>query len=167
MPVWLKLSKKIPKHRVWCFAMMYASGVFLLTIFVGEGDLYLFAFICFFSGAALSVDLAIPSSIQADLIDMETLNGGKRRTSTFFSLWSIATKGAIAVSSGLGFLALSYVGFSVSGNNTETALWVLTSLYAIVPIILKLVSITLMWNFKLDRTFHQNIQNKLSKLLER
>ena len=164
IPVWLELSKNIQKHKIWCYSMLYASVVFLCTIFVGSGDIYLFIVICFFSGAALSVDLAIPSSIQADLIDIETLNGGKRRTSTFFSIWSIATKGAIAVSSGLGFLALSSVGFNVNGTNTEIALWTLTSLYAVVPIILKIIAIALMWNFKLDRSYQEFIQKELKDL---
>ncbi len=163
MPLWLNLSKKIPKHKLWCYAMIYASTVFLCTIFVGSGDLYLFIAICFFSGAALSVDLAIPSSIQADLVDLETLNGGKQRTSTFFSLWSIATKGAIAISSGLSFMVLSYVDFNVIGSNTETALWTLTGLYAVVPIILKLVAIKLMWNFRFDRAYHAAVQRELKK----
>ena len=164
MPLWLKLSKRFPKHKLWCYAMVYASIVFLFTIFIGSGDIYYFVIICFLSGAALSVDLAIPSSIQADLIDVETLSGGKKRTSTFFSFWSIATKGSIALSSGLSFLVLSKVGFATTGANTDIALGTLTILYAVVPILLKFLAIGLMWNFKLDRSYQESIQKKLRKI---
>ena len=162
-PLWIKLSKQFEKHRLWCCTMMYASCVFISVVFLGSGDFVAFFFICLLSGAALSADLAIPSSIQADLIDIETLRGGKRRTGTFFSFWSIATKGSVALSSGLALLILSFFDFDVTGNNTETSLFVLTCLYAIMPVVLKIFSIVLMWNFKLTKIFHQEIQENLSK----
>ncbi len=162
-PIWLKLSKRLEKHRLWCFTMMYAAVVFSAVAFIGYGDFIAFFFICLLGGAALSADLAIPSSIQADLIDVETLRGGKRRTGTFFSFWSIATKGSVALSSGFGLLILSYFNFEVGGKNTETTLWILTILYGFVPILLKICSIALMWNFKLTKCYHDKIQRELNE----
>ncbi len=164
-PLWIKLSSLVEKHRLWCYTMMYASGVFSFAIFVGSGDLIAFFLICFFGGAALSADLAIPSSIQADLVDIETLRSGEKRTATFFAFWSIATKGSVALSSGFGLLILSYFNFSVVGTNTEMSLWVLTALYAVIPIVLKICSIALMWNFRLTKNYHQKIQQDLIKNL--
>ena len=160
-PLWLKLSRSVAKHRLWCYTMIYASVVFSFAIFVGSGDLLAFFLICLFGGAALSADLAIPASIQADLVDLETARGGQRLTGTFFSFWSIATKGSVAVSSAFGLLILSFYNFNVAGNNSETSLWVLTGLYALVPILLKFFSITLMWNFKLTKNYHQKVQERL------
>ena len=162
-PLWIKLSTKVEKHRLWCFTMMYACVVFSFVAFIGSGNLSAFFWICLLGGAALSADLAIPSSIQADLIDIETLRGGKRRTGAFFSFWSIATKGSVALSSGVGLLVLSYFDFDVTGNNSELSLLVLTVLYAFIPILLKICSIVLMWNFKLTKSFHENIQRSLDK----
>ena len=82
--------------------MVYASVIFSYAAFIDSGDLLAFLLICLLGGAALSADLAIPSSIQADLVDIETLRSGKRKTATFFSFWSIATKGSVALSSGFG-----------------------------------------------------------------
>jgi len=160
-PVWVRLSRIIEKHRLWCYSMIYASGVFFSVVFISSGDLLAFFIICLLSGFALSADLAIPSSIQADLIDIETVKGGKRRTATFFSVWSIATKGSIAISSGLAILILSYFDFDVVGNNSRISLGVLTALYAIAPIILKLFAIFLMWNFGLNKQYQQKIQKSL------
>ena len=55
----------------------------MFVLFLEEGDLTLFVVICIFSGLALSADLAIPSSIQADIIDLEFLKTGKRLTAQF------------------------------------------------------------------------------------
>ena len=160
-PLWVKLSEIIEKHRLWCYSMIYASGVFFSVVFIGSGDLSAFFLICLLSGFALSADLAIPSSIQADLIDIETAKGGKRRTGTFFSFWSIATKGSVAVASGLALLILSYFDFNVNGNNSKITLGALTGLYAIAPITLKLIAIFLMWNFKLNKQYQKRIQKAL------
>ena len=138
--------------------MIYASGIFSCAVFIDSGDLIAFFLICMLGGAALSADLAIPSSIQADLVDIETLRSGIRKTGTFFSFWSIATKGSVALASGSSLLILSYFNFDVSGNNTGTSILVLTSLYAVIPIVLKATSIALMWNFKLTKNYHQKIQ---------
>ena len=162
-PLWLKLTRRVAKHRLWCFTMIYASAVFSFAIFVGSGDLIAFFLICLFGGAALSADLAIPASIQADLVDLETVRGGQRLTGTFFSFWSIATKGSVALSSAVGLLILSFYNFNVAGNNTETSLWVLTGLYALIPILLKFCSIMLMWNFKLTKDYQKKIQESLVK----
>ena len=160
-PLWVKLSERIEKHRLWCYAMIYASGVFFSVVFIGSGDLLAFFVVCLLSGFALSADLAIPSSIQADLIDIETVKGGKRRTGAFFSFWSIATKSSVAVSSGLALLILSYFDFDIVGNNSKISLGVLTGLYAIAPIILKIFSIFLMWNFKLNKKYQKELRKSL------
>ena len=160
-PFWLKLSRRLAKHKLWCYTMIYASVVFSFAIFVGSGDLTAFFLICLFGGTALSADLAIPASIQADLVDFETARGGQRLTGTFFSFWSIATKGSVALSSAFGLLMLSFFNFNVAGNNTEISLWVLTSLYAFIPILLKICAIMLMWNFRLTKDYHQKVQASL------
>ena len=73
VPFWIFLSSKFDKHKVWCIAMIYACIIFTFVLFLGEEDLTPFIIICIMSGLALSADLAIPSSIQADIIDLEYL----------------------------------------------------------------------------------------------
>ena len=109
----------------------------------------------------MSVDLSIPTSIQADLIDLETLRGGENRTGIFFAVWSIATKAAAAMSSGLALLILSYFAFDPKIENDMISLWVLTGLYAFAPVVLKLTSVYVMWNFPLDENYHKSIQCRL------
>lgn len=162
-PIWLKLIQIYPKHRLWCYSMIYACMVFVVTLFLQDGDWIYFLLVCILSGIALSVDLAIPSSIQADLVDVETLRGGKKRTGVFFAIWSVATKGAAAFSSGAALLILSYFEFDPKLDNTQVSLWVLAGLYSLVPISLKFVAIAVMWNFPLDPVYHRNLQSQLDK----
>ena len=65
----------------------------------------------------------IPASIQADLTDLEVLRSGLRRTGAFFSVWSLATKGAVAISSGLSLMLLAWTGFTNSNENVINKTW--------------------------------------------
>ena len=161
VPLWVFLSSKFDKHRVWCCAMIYACFIFMFVLFLEEGDLTLFVVICIFSGLALSADLAIPSSIQADIIDLEFLKTGKRLTAQFFAFWGVVSKAAVALSTGIALILLDIVGFKSGDNNSTFVLFWLSFIYGGLPIILKIVSIYLMWDFKLDRKAHAEISLKL------
>jgi Na+/melibiose symporter-like transporter len=69
MPLWLLLSRRFGKHRVWAGSMVWASAMFAAAPFLGEGDVWPFALICLLSGLSLGADLALPASIQADVVD--------------------------------------------------------------------------------------------------
>ncbi|MGA0315849.1 MAG: MFS transporter, partial [Alphaproteobacteria bacterium] len=62
IPVWRKLSDQYGKHRMWSWAMLIASGVFILVPLIPDGALVLFGIICVITGAALGADLILPPS---------------------------------------------------------------------------------------------------------
>ena len=161
VPLWIFISNKFDKHRVWCYAMIYSCFVFIFVLFLKEYDLIFFAIICILSGLALSADLAIPSSIQADIIDLEYLKTGKRLTGQFFAFWGLVSKAAIAISTGMALILLDIIGFKSDENNGKNILFAVSFIYAGLPIILKLFSIYLMWNFKLDKKTHSEILEKI------
>ena len=161
VPLWIFISNKLDKHRVWCYAMVYSCFIFIFVLFLKEYDLIFFAIICILSGLALSADLAIPSSIQADIIDLEYLKTGKRLTGQFFAFWGLVSKGAIAISTGVALILLDIIGFNSDENNGKNVLFAVSFIYAGLPIILKILSIYLMWNFKLDKKTHSEILEKI------
>jgi Na+/melibiose symporter-like transporter len=149
-PFWIWASKRYSKHRIWSVAMIYAGLIFVWTLALGPGDWVWFALICGLSGAALGADLALPAAMQADLVDMATEQTGSQQTGAFFALWSLATKLSLAISGGLAFLYLDWVGFDVTIENSAEALTGLALLYGIGPIALKLIAVAMMWNFPLN-----------------
>ncbi len=151
-PLWPWLIGRYSKNRVWCCAMIYAAAVFSVALTLGPGDVAIFAAVCIASGAALGADLSLPAAIQADLVDIDTLSSGQQRTGAFFALWSLATKAALAVASGVAFIVLEAVfGFEAGAQNTALALAGLAGLYALAPIVLKLIAVVLMWSFPLSK----------------
>ncbi|MEM6973411.1 MAG: MFS transporter [Pseudomonadota bacterium] len=154
IPFWNWAAGRGMKHRVWGGAMVYASAIFAIVLFLEPGDTTAFAVITVLTGLAFGADLALPPAIQADVIAADTAETGARRAGIFFALWQVATKTALAVTSGLAYVTLDlFAGFQAGAGaeNSEMARWTLTLLYAGAPIVLKLIAVMLMWRFTLDR----------------
>ena len=84
------LSYRLGKHRTWSLSMLWACAIFAWVPFLGHGDVMAFAVICALSGASLGADLAIPPSMQADVVDLDQVmpaGGGGRRSSSPCGAW--------------------------------------------------------------------------------
>ena len=103
---------------------------------------------------ALGFDLSLPAAVQADVIDIDTLNSGEQRSGLYFAAWSLSTKLSLALGVGLVFRILQYAGFDPQATGRRgsfSALFTLAALYAWAPVALKLAAIALMWNFPITR----------------
>ena len=96
-------------------------------------------------------DCPICNASVAEVIELDRQRTGSARAGIFFAIWQVATKASIAISSGFALIVLDVAGFVSRAANTESALLVLTALYAGVPIVLKLSAVAMMWRFPLDR----------------
>lgn len=170
LPLWLALSRKLGKHRCWCLAMAWACVWFAGALFLGPGDVAAFFVICIATGLALGADLALPPSLQADVIDLDRAAGRERNTGAYFALWSMAQKLALALAVGLAFPVLEWAGFqadplSVAGENiVETASpWVLAFLYAGVPIALKVAAMSVIWGHPITAAEHAELSSRISR----
>ena len=163
IPLWLWLARRIGKHRAWACSMLWAATIFVWVPLLGEGDVWPFLVICLMSGLSLGIDMALPASIQADLVDRDTARGGGQRTGLFFGLWGMATKLALALAVGLAFPLLSLSGFDASANKPD-GLLALALLYGLAPIPFKLAAVWLMWSFPVDRKTQQHWQRQVRSL---
>ena len=152
VPLSIKLASWVGKHRAWCYAMLFNSALFALVSLLGQGDVMIFAVICAGTGLTVAADLALPSAIQADVIDVDTARSGEQRSGLYFATWSLATKLSLAAGVGIIFPLLGLFGFDPApgADNSETALAALAVIYVWIPVALKLAAIALMWNFPLD-----------------
>ena len=163
VPLWLRLSRRYGKHRVWCWAMIAACAAFIWVPLLGPGDLAAFFAICVVTGMALGADLALPPAIQADVIDLDTLRSGEERAGLFFALWSMSTKLALAAAVGIAFPVLEALGFRTGETNTAEALLALALLYAAVPTVLKIGAIAVMWRHPITERRQRIIRRRLAE----
>jgi len=142
LPVWFWISKKIGKYTAWQVSMAFAIIGFVGIFWVSVGDFYGYFIVCVLTGMSLGADIALPSSIQADIIqkvseEKEAISG------VLFGLWSMLTKMALALSVGIALPLLEWLGLQQETPVAVSALW---GFYAVIPILLKMVSIYLISN---------------------
>ena len=151
VPIWIFLGRFIPKAKLWCFSIISSIFIFFLVFFVGNNDVFLFIMICILTGLSVSADMALPTSIQADLLDEDFKKTGSNRSGAFFSILSVINKTSAAVSGAFVLLFLYWIDFDPMGDNKVDTLFYLTCLYAFAPIILKLLPLFTMWSFQEEK----------------
>ena len=162
VPGWLALSRRLGKHRTWCWAMLGVCLAFAAVPLVGTGQVGAFLAICIVTGLALGADLVLPPAMQADVVDLDTARTGTPRTGLYFALWGMATKLVTALAVGVAFPLLDLAGFEAAGPNEGPALAMLVVLYALAPVGLKLLAVGLMWNFPVDAAQHAALRRRIA-----
>lgn len=163
IPLWLRLSRRIGKHRVWCAAMLMAMAAFVWVPLLAPGDDAAFLVICLVTGAALGADLVLPPAMQADVVDLDRLRTGAARAGFYFAIWGMGTKLALGCAAGGGFLILSESGFDPNGTNGRAALFALSATYALAPVLLKACAVALVWRYPLTPERHAVIRRRLER----
>ena len=153
VPLWIYVSKFFKKSDLWCFSMSLSMSVFLLVFFLDTESILLFSFICIVTGFCVSADSALPTSIQADLLDEDFMRVKSDRSGTFFSILSVINKSAAAFSGGFVLLFLYAVNFDPLGGNSEEVLFWLACLYAIAPVALKVLPLLLMFGYPETKSY--------------
>lgn len=144
LPAWVWLARRIGKRRAWTASLLLASLSFVWVPLLGPGDAVLFGVICVLSGLCLGADLALPASIQADVVGIDQAAGGGSRAGLLFGLWGMATKLALALAVGIAFPLLDLAGFDAGGSNGGGPLLALALLYGGLPVALKLLVVPLL-----------------------
>jgi GPH family glycoside/pentoside/hexuronide:cation symporter len=163
IPIWLKLSRRLNKHRTWCWAMSLACVAFATVPFIPAGSFSSFAIVCVVTGMGLGADLALPPAIQADVVDYDRWRNKQERTGLQFALWGMSTKLALALSVGIALPVLDIFGFDANSAEQDS-FTALIMIYAVVPIVIKIAAIFVVWNFPLTPKKLVVIQHRLSKI---
>ncbi len=167
IPLWLWLSRRLGKHRTWCVAMLICCAAFVVVPFIAPGQWPIFLVVCIVTGAALGADLALPPAMQADLVDYDAWKFGRPRAGILFALWSMVSKLALAGAVGFAFPALDWLGFDANNSaNPPQALLGLVVIYALIPIVLKLISIAIIWGHPLTARRQTAIRRRLGRRLD-
>ncbi len=143
LPLWLMVSRKIGKKKAWIMSMVINTGAFSCVFFLGPGDAVAYGVLVFLSGIGFGAGLALPSSIQADVIDYDQMLTGQRREGRYIGLWSIAKKMSAALGIGMGLILLGNSGYSPNTEQGESVVMMLRVLYALVPCLCNILSIAI------------------------
>jgi GPH family glycoside/pentoside/hexuronide:cation symporter len=162
LPGWILISRRTGKKKAWLASMLVNTGAFIGVFFLGPGDAAIYGILVILSGIGFGATLAIPSAIQADVIDYDELLTGERREGQYIGLWSISKKLAAALGVGVGLAALGMAGYTPNVEQTEQVQFTLRALYALVPSICNLVAFVIALAYPIDSRIHKKIRTAIA-----
>jgi len=162
LPAWIRLSAHLGKKATWILSMGVNTGAFFGVFFLGPGDAGIYAVLVCLSGIGLGATLAIPSAMQADVIDYDQLRSGQRREGHYVGLWSISKKLAAALGVGIALYALGASGYRPNVPQPPEVVLTLRILYALVPSLCNIVALLIALNYPIDQETHKKIKQAIA-----
>lgn len=89
LPIWIKVSRRVGKKNAWLASMAINTFAFTGVYFLGAGDEWGYAVLVVLSGLGFGATLALPSAIQADVIDYDEYLTGSRQEGWYIGIWSV------------------------------------------------------------------------------
>jgi GPH family glycoside/pentoside/hexuronide:cation symporter len=157
LPGWIALSRRVGKKEAWLSSMAINTGAFVGVFFLGPGDETWYGILVLLSGIGLGGVLAIPSAMQADVIDYDESLTGERREGHYIGVWSVVRKLAAALGIGLALFLLGQSGYAPGAQQPPDVVLMLRVLYALVPSVCNIVAFLVALAYPISREQHAAI----------
>lgn len=161
IPVWVVLSRRLGKKRLWLFSMATMTVGFCGLFVVDESRLWLLYVLAFVVGVGGGCGHVVGSSVQADVIDVDEFRTGERKEGAYFAVWNFVRKAGFGASTVLTGLVLGWVGFEAGAEQGEDTLLALRALFSFVPGTCYAVGTFLFLGFRLDEQEHAAVRRAL------
>lgn len=156
VPLWIRLSRRYGKVKLWLYAMVFTApsfGAMFILAFI-ESQMAQFGMMIILalaSGLANGCSNTIGPSLLSDVIDDDELKTGERKEGAYFALWNFAKKGATGVTLMITGLALSWAGFAPNEEQSRLVKLTLCALIGLFPFICYVLGSIIFSRFSLDR----------------
>lgn len=170
VPLWLRLGRKMGKHKAFAICMGVVSIISILTVFLNRGDTAIFVVLFLFKGGCFGGLALLPASMLADVVDIDTARSGGKRAGTYFAISGMAGKIAVAFGTSLPLWIMGWVKFNPSGKegvNPPDALFWLAFNYAIMPAFFFCAALYLVWHYPLTPERHLKLRESIARRNER
>lgn len=175
IPLWVWIANRIGKHRAYTIAMLIGGCAPLGWIFIdpdttSQAVIVAYGtFVVILIGLGVGCNFVTTASILGDVVDYGTLKTGVTRTASYFAFYLLTNKVAIAIGSGLAFMAVSAFGYDAKAGavNDERAKLGILLVVAVVPALLKAPAALIMWWYPITAKRHAIIQKRLQSRISR
>lgn len=157
VPFWSWAAHRFQAKVVWIVAMSIAVVAFGWTLTLDQDGLMAFAAICLMTGMVLGAELVCPPILLGRRIDRERHRGTLE--ASYFGLWNLVIKLALALAAGLTLPILSGLGYQPGISSPDNNLSALQWAYAGIPIALKCIAIAALWRFHDESMPHSTLRS--------
>ena len=168
VPVWVRIARRIGKHRAVAYSLILSIiASSLLTFQLRPGDGIYFVVLVGFLGAAASASMTLPVAMMGDVIDYDALRTGSQRGGVYFGVWAFAQQIAPGLAIGATLPLLEWLGFRAGPESTQAGLDWLRIVYCFGPLPFLVVGAALLLRFPIDARRHAVIRRRLDVRLAR
>jgi Na+/melibiose symporter-like transporter len=169
---WMAVAKKVGKHRAFIIVIVWYSVWAAFIPFVPEGMFGLFLFIMTMKGCTEGAMLALPASMAADAVDIDSARTGEQRAGLYFSVWGMLLKGGVAAGGALALVIVGVFGFDATADpdlarteqgNSAFSLVMLTLTYSIIPAAIKFMALPFIWRYPLTEERQARIRERIER----
>jgi GPH family glycoside/pentoside/hexuronide:cation symporter len=165
VPMWIPLSRRFGKIRLWVFSMLLTGfsfgGMFFLPFLDETAKIWTIFVLAFFAGLAAGCGGTVGPSVQGDVIDYDEYLTGERKEGSYFAAWNFVFKSATGVMLLLTGFVLQLSGFTPNQEQTMTTQIAIVSLYGAFPLVCYIIGAALFSRFTLDESAHAKIRAEL------
>jgi GPH family glycoside/pentoside/hexuronide:cation symporter len=165
IPIWIPLSRRFGKVRVWIASLVIKMVVFAGLGLLGAGDWLAISVLTVTFGAATGGGAVLGPSLKADVVDSDEARTGERKEGTFFAAWGLAMKLAIGCAIMLSGFALSGLGFRPNVAQSPDVLLGMRALVSLFPLVFHALAVFLLLRVDLDERAHGEIRRRIDARL--
>ncbi len=159
VPIWLRVSIRIGKHRALIAAALWIGLLSLPLMFLRSGDTTALIVWIAIRGSSFASILFLSNSIAADVIDLDILASGKQRSGLFFATWGMVTKFSLALGVVLGTSLPASLGYDPSAEWVTPAVQArLMAVYGGVPAVMMAIGALFLRGFPVTRERHAEVR---------
>jgi Na+/melibiose symporter-like transporter len=164
MPVWLRVMRRVEKHRAWSIAAAGMIVTLLAVLLLEPGPRSLAPMAAIMAGFGFFLGLssiALPSLL-ADVVDYDVWRNRQQRAAIFFSFQAIVTKLNQGVGGAVALALPTLFGFDAQRAITPEAALGLKVAFVAWPCLLLVPMLLLAWRYPLDRRAHGVLARRLA-----
>jgi len=166
VPIWVRLSKRYGKVRLWLASMIataIAFGLMFSIVFINSwiNQSIVIVILAALAGFASGCGNTMSPSLLSDIIDHDELHTGERKEGSYFAVWTFTQKSASGVTLMITGFTLSATGFIPNQEQTFTVQVALCSLLGLFPMTCYMLGSMLFARFRLDEASHREVLTAL------
>lgn len=150
-PLWVRIGRKVGKHRAYRFALIAAAFLVLPILIVPPGAFTTLAVALLAIGIGDAGNQLMPNAMVPDTVEVDEQRTGERREGALFGAWAFCRKLGMTAGAFIASLLLGLIGFE-AGAATQSAEAVagVRLIYVLIPCALWLVAFFLVHRYALD-----------------
>jgi GPH family glycoside/pentoside/hexuronide:cation symporter len=163
LPLWIRASRRWGKRRVWLVSFWIGIAGGPLLFLVGAGDLALFSVLILFVGSGFGAGMFLNPAIQADVMDYDELQTGKRREAQYSSFWAMASKFVAIPSAAMPLAVLGMLGYVPNQPQIPSVELAIRALMGFAPAAFSLVAFFVALRFPITEASHRAILDAIAQ----